>query len=161
MKRYIPMVLVIVGFSCARVPEAGSIAGEVVEVGAFELGPGKPGTREAHFTTHGNVFFARLGLQFGFRFKLKNVPAGTTINLETVVTHPPIVDMRGKTRIRYELLTIIPVTNGSATSVTGYKFDRPEEMTPGVWTFQHSFRGKPLITQSFMIRAPDTGIASQ
>lgn len=29
---------------------AGDITGEVVEVGTFELGPGRPGMRETHFT---------------------------------------------------------------------------------------------------------------
>jgi uncharacterized protein DUF3859 len=137
---------------CERAEEAVSPTGKVVESGLFELGPGEPGTREVHFTEHGNVFAARLGLRFGFRFTLANVPDGATIDLMTVVTHPPIRNKNGETETHYELITTIPVTKGSAMSVTGYSFDRPEEMTPGVWTFTHSFHGKTLVTQSFTIR---------
>ena len=48
---------------CGRAPER-DITAEVVEFGVFVSGPGQPGTREAHFTAHGDVFTARLGLQF-------------------------------------------------------------------------------------------------
>jgi hypothetical protein len=140
---------------CERAPRAGAITGEVVEVGTFELGPGKPGTRETHFTAHGTDFVARLGLAFGFRCKLENVPDGPTITVKTVVTHPPMTNARRETKTRYELLTTMPVRNGVAMTVTGYSFDRPEEVTPGVWTFEHSLGGKTLVKQSFTILAPD------
>src|SRR6266508_4348217 len=136
MKRYKLSALVIVSFlvMCGQASDVGDVTGKIVEFGEFELAPGRPGTRKAHFTTHGDVFTARLGLQFGFRFTLENVPDAPTIDLKTFVTHPPIVKSDGKTETRYALLTTIPVANRSAMSVTGYSFDRVQEMTPGVWT---------------------------
>jgi hypothetical protein len=159
MRRTILAACVIASFlaTCERAPRASSITARVVEVGAFETGPGKPGSRETHFTAPGHEFVARLGLKFGFRFRLDNVPDGATIDLKTVVTHPPITNARGEMQTRYTLITTIPVRNGTAMSVTGYSFDRPGEMTPGVWTFEHSYRGKILVTQSFTIRAADAG----
>jgi hypothetical protein len=138
---------------CGAKTGNGRIAAEVTDAGTFELGPGKPGTRESHFTAQGDVFTARLGLKFGFRFILRNVP-GATIDLQTAVTHPPFPDKAGVIRTHYELITTVHVTDGSASGVTGYSFDRPEEMAVGVWTFEHSYHGKTLVKQSFRIRAP-------
>ena len=154
MRRFVPVLLVIAALlpMCKPAPERGDIESKIVDVGTFTLGPGKPSTRESHFTEQGTVFTARLGLRFGFRFMMRNVPGGNSIDLKTTVTHPPITDAHGKTTTHYELITTLPVTNGMASAVTGYSFDRPEEMTPGIWTFTHSYRGKTVVTQSFMIR---------
>ena len=116
---------------CERAPAAGAVTGKVLEYGLFEFGPGKPGSRQTRFTSRGDVIVARLGAQFGFRFRLDNVPGGPTIDLETFVTHPTILMPEGNIRRRYALVTTVPVTGASATAVTGYKFDRPAEMTPG------------------------------
>jgi hypothetical protein len=51
-------------------------------------------------------------------------------------------------------LTTIPTKNGTAVSVTGYGFDRPEEMVPGVWTFEHKLHGRTLVRQSFTVILP-------
>ena len=154
-RRPILTVLLITCFLtvCGRAGEAGDIKAKIVEFGTFVLGPGQPGTRQTYFTAHGDVFTARLGLHFGFRFTLNNVPDIQTIDLQTVVTHPPITDKNGQTSTRYELITTLPVSDSFADSVTGYSFDRPGEMTPGVWTFTHSFHGRTVVTKSFTIRA--------
>jgi hypothetical protein len=153
-KRSLP---VLVAASCLLACGASStrdnaVTGRVVEFGVFELGPGPPGSREVRFTEHGDVITPRLGLHFGFRFTVTKAPDRPTLDLETFVTHPPIPDKAGKIETHYELLTTIPVANRSATSVTGYSFDRPEEMAPGVWTFEHRYHGKTLVTKSFMVR---------
>jgi hypothetical protein len=140
---------------CRRVPDRARVTAEILEVGTFEFGPGEPGAREVRFTSHGDVIIARLGSRFGFRFRLNNVP-GDSIEMKTLVTHPPIQQPKGETRTRYAVLTTVPAKNGYATSVTGYSFDRPEEMTPGVWTFSHTYRGETLVKQSFTVRASGT-----
>jgi hypothetical protein len=141
---------------CGQARDSG-VVGEVVELGVFELGPGEPGTREARFTSHGNAITPRLGARFGFRFTVKNLPDTETLELKTFVTHPPIANRDGEVKTRYALLSIIPVKNGAAMSVTGYSFDRVEEMTPGVWTFTHTYQGRTLVTQSFTVLAPKDG----
>jgi hypothetical protein len=85
---------------------------------------------------------------------VKNLPDTATVDLKTYVTHPPISGKDGEVKTRYALLTTIPVKNGTAMSVTGYSFDRAEEMTPGVWTFTHKYQERTLITQSFTVLAP-------
>jgi hypothetical protein len=138
---------------CERVANP-DITADVLDVGTFEYGPGEPGSRDVRFTSHGNIIVARLATRFGFRFRLNNVP-GDSIELKTFVTHPPIKQPSGETRTRYALLTTVPAKDGSATSITGYSFDRPDEMTPGAWTFVHSYRGKTLVQQSFTVRASE------
>jgi hypothetical protein len=139
--------------TCGQAPK-DNVVGKVVEVGVFELGPGEPGTREARFTSHGNVITPRLGSQFGFRFTVKNLPDTATVDLKTYVTHPPFANKEGEVKTRYALLTTIPVKNGTSMSVTGYSFDRSEEMTPGEWPFTHTSQGRTLVTQSFTVVAP-------
>ncbi len=148
-------MLVAVTTRCERIVRSNNVTAELLEVGTFVPGPGQPGTRETHFTSHGDVVVPRLGSGFGFRFSVNNVP-GDSIELKTFVTHPPIKQRNGETETRYALLTTIPARNGSATSVTGYTFDRPEEMTPGVWTFVHTYRGRTLVKQSFTVRTAET-----
>ena len=147
----VALVLAGVLVDCQRLSSSNDVTAELLEVGAFVPGPGQPGTRETNFISHGDVIVPRLGTGFGFRFKLNNVPADS-IELKTFVTHPPIKQRSGETETRYAVLTTIPAKNGSAISVTGYTFDRPDEMTPGVWTFVHVYRGRTLIQQSFTVR---------
>jgi hypothetical protein len=138
--------------SCSRANDA-PVTAEVMEAGAFKLGPGQPGARETHFITQTHNIDARLGTGFGFRWKLTNVPDRPTFDVQTAVTHPPFRTKRGELETHYELVTTVPVRDGVAMSVTGYNFDHPEELAPGVWTFTHSLHGKPLVTQSFTVRA--------
>ena len=131
---------------------ADRIVAKVIEVGTFEVGPGQPGSRETHFTTHSNSVTARLGSKFGFRFTLNNLPRVASFDLKTAVTHPAFRNKDGNIETHYELITTVPVENGSSTSVTGYSFDHPEELAPGVWTFEHSYHGKTLVKQTFTVR---------
>jgi hypothetical protein len=150
MKRslHATLLFMVVCAACTRAP----VVGAVTDFGVFELGAGEPGTRQARFTERTHVIVPRLGRQFGFRFKLENVPhSATAIDLETYVTHPPIRMPNGQIRTHYELLTTIPARDGVAMSVTGYSFDRPQEMSPGVWTFEHRYHGKALVKQSFTV----------
>lgn len=133
---------------------ADRITGKIIEVGTFEFGPGQPGHRETHFTSHGDVITARLGSKFGFRFTLNNLPDAPSFDLKTAVTHPSFTNKEGTTETHYELTTTVPVANGSSTSITGYSFDHPEELVPGVWTFEHSYRGKILVKQAFTVQGP-------
>jgi uncharacterized protein DUF3859 len=137
---------------CKPADKANNMTVELLEFGAFELGPGKPGSREVRFTSHDHVIVPRLGSGFGFRFRLNHVPDAKSIDLSTVVTHPPFRDRDGETSTHYALVTTVPINNGSAASVTGYSFDRPEEMTPGRWTFEHSFRGQTLMKEWFTVQ---------
>jgi hypothetical protein len=140
--------------------------GEVVEFGTFELaGPqitipnaqtldgAERNAPVARFTRQTDKVPAEIGVQFGFRFKLTNMPAAGTIDLKTIVKHPPIKNAQGVVQREYALTTMLPITDGHVSEVTGYSLDRPEELVLGVWTFEHWYRDEKLVSQSFTVVA--------
>jgi hypothetical protein len=144
----------------------GEIKGEVIEFGTFELaGPqltipnaktldgAERNAPAARFTRQTDKIPAQVGTQFGFRFKLTNLPAVGSVDLKTIVKHPPIKDEKGVVEREYTVTTTLPVTDGYVSEVTGYSLDRPEELVPGVWIFEHWYRGRKLVTQTFSVVA--------
>jgi hypothetical protein len=142
--------------------------GEVIEFGTFELaGPQRtvPNAKTldgaernapaVHFTRQTDKIPAQVGIQFGFRFKLTNIPEARTVDLKTIVKHPPIKNEQGVIEREYTLTTTLPVTDGFVSEVTGYSFDRPEELVAGVWVFEHWYLGEKLVSQSFTVVASD------
>lgn len=142
--------------------------GEVIEFGTFELvGPQVSSANAqtldglernapmARFTRQTDKVPAKIGMQFGFRFKLTNVPEASSVELKTIVKHPPIKNEEGVVEREYTLTTTLTVTDGHVSEVTGYSLDRPEELVPGVWVFEHWYRGEKLVSQSFTVVAPN------
>jgi hypothetical protein len=141
--------------------------GQVLEFGTFELvGPQQtvPNARTpdgaernapgARFTRQTDKIPAEAGVQFGFRFKLTNLPEAGTVDLKTIVKHPPIKDDKGVVQRGYTVTTTLPVTDGYVSEVTGYGLDRPEELMTGAWVFEHWYGGKKLVSQAFTVVAP-------
>ena len=142
--------------------------GEVLEFGTFELaGPqvtipnaqtldgAERNAAAARFARQTDKVPAKIGVQFGFRFKLTNIPEAKTVDLKTIVKHPPIKNEQGVIEREYTLTTTLPVTDGYVSEVTGYSLDRSEELVPGVWVFEHWYRGEKLVSQSFTVVASD------
>ena len=142
--------------------------GEVTEFGTFTLvgrqvDVPNPGTldgaerhaRGARFTRQTDQIPAQIGVQFGFRFKLTNIPEPKTVALQTIVKHPPIKSEQGVIEHEYKVTTTLPVMKGNVSQVTGYSLDRPEELVPGVWVFEHWYRGEKLVSQSFTVVTTD------
>ena len=142
--------------------------GEVIEFGTFELaGPqltvpnaktldgAERNAPAARFTRQTDKIPAQVGIQFGFRFKLTNLQEASSVDLKTIVKHPPIKNEKGVVEREYTLTTTLTVTDGYVSEVTGYSLDRPEELVPGVWVFEHWYRGQKLVSQSFTVVAPD------
>src|SRR5262249_26597733 len=82
--------------------------GEVIEFGTFELvGPqatapnvktldgAERNAPAARFNRQTDKIPAQLGVQFGFRFKLTNIPEAGSVDLKTIVKHPPIKNEQG------------------------------------------------------------------
>ncbi|MDR3402653.1 MAG: DUF3859 domain-containing protein [Chthoniobacter sp.] len=142
--------------------------GEVLEFGTFELtGPvttvtnGKtPDGREqnspgAQFDQHTNKIPARLGIGFGFRFKLTDLPEADSVDLDTIVKHPPFKDQHGIIKREFRLTTTLGVVNHTVSEVSGYGLERPEELVPGQWTMEHWYHGRKLVSQTFQVLPPD------
>jgi hypothetical protein len=141
--------------------------GEVIEFGTFELvGPqvtapnaqtldgAERNAPAARFTRQTDKIPAESGVLFGFRFKLTNILEARSVDLKTIVKHPPIKNEKGVVEQGYTVTTTLPVKNGYVSEVSGYSLDRPEELVPGVWVFEHWYRGEKLVSQSFTVVAP-------
>lgn len=165
--KLLPFVLIsLVASTFAAEPNAKP-KGQVLEFGTFELvGPqqtvpnaktldgAERNAAAARFTRQTDKIPAEAGVQFGFRFKLTNLPESGTVDLKTIVKHPPIKDEKGVVQRGYTVTTTLPVTDGYVSEVSGYSLDRPEELVPGAWVFEHWYGGKKLVSQAFTVVAP-------
>jgi hypothetical protein len=89
------------------------------------------------FTRQTDKIPAEIGIQFGFRFKFTNIPEAKSVDLKTIVKHPPIKNEQGVVEHEYTLTTTLPVTDGYVSETTGFSLGQPEELVPGVWVFEH------------------------
>ncbi len=78
---------------------------------------------------------AKLGVHFGFRYRVDGASAGQVVEIRKVVQFPTSITPRGTQRpvAAYEHTSKRQV---GATSFTGYGFDHPHELVQGSWTFQ-------------------------
>jgi len=118
------------------------------------------GSREAAVTPGGVEFLAhprasveqtehvpgRLGVMFGVVHRFEGIPAGGFI--AAVIRHPPLSAKEGGTRT-HSLLRKEP-----ASSATGFRFDRAEEIVPGEWTFEFQYQSHILCRKTFVVEKP-------
>lgn len=141
--------------------------GQVLEFGLIEL----VGTRQraanpktldgeqqnaegARFTEQTDRIPATPGVQFGFRYKITGVTEQGTAEFKKVVTHPPIKNDKGEVERQYSTTETLPTKNGYVSEVSGYSLDRPEELVPGVWTFELWYHGQKMVSQTFTVYTP-------
>ena len=141
--------------------------GQVLEFGLLELiGPqqrvanaktldGEQQNAEgARFTEQTDRIPATPGVLFGFRYKITGVTEQGTAEFKKVVTHPPIKNEKGEIERQYSTTETLPAKNGYVSEVSGYSLDRPEELVPGVWTFELWYHGQKVVSQTFTVYAP-------
>lgn len=158
--------------ACAFAPRIGLSAdpapqpakAEILEYGRFELTGEKEKVANAN-TLDGNAQYATgarfvektnrvpatLGTQFGFRYKITGVTEEGTAPFKMVIVHPPIKNAKGEIERRYTVDESLPVKDGIVSEVSGYGLERPEELVPGVWTFEIWYKGKRMVTQTFTV----------
>jgi hypothetical protein len=93
---------------------------------------------------------AHLGVNFGFRFRIIG-KKGTTVTLKkvTLIPQPGIQNPKtGETRVRSELS--LEKTIGEKY-YSGYGFDSPWEIVPGIWTIEFWDGDRKLAAQSFNV----------
>jgi hypothetical protein len=97
---------------------------------------------------------ARLGDEFGFRYRVVGAPKGAKVPMKIVTIYPgeglrnPKAD---KPTQREELDTDRPI---GRVLYESYHFDHDWEMMPGVWTFEIWYEGKKLAEQKFTVSKP-------
>ncbi|HXH64463.1 MAG TPA: DUF3859 domain-containing protein [Mariprofundaceae bacterium] len=97
---------------------------------------------------------ARLGTQFGLRFKLLGEPDGAQVTLKEVWIFPPAgLRPPEANEAIHQIQRNITVTMGK-TRYLSYKFDDPWELIPGTWTHELWYQGRKVVSQRFTVGQP-------
>jgi hypothetical protein len=94
---------------------------------------------------------ARAGLRFGIEYRIVGEPAGGIISLKRTTIYPEggvRNPSTGTTAMRDEAVEPHEV---GAVNYSGFRFDDPWEMVPGIWTIELSHGGKTLASESFTV----------
>jgi hypothetical protein len=94
-------------------------------------------------------------VRFGFGFTLSGPRVGEVVELRFVRRYPPqgVVDPRTGERVLREE-SGLRLAVGQSDHFVGYIFNRPEEIVPGVWTFELWHKDAPLLSKSFTVYEP-------
>ena len=95
----------------------------------------------------------RLGIHFGFRYKIKGSAKGVAkLRMVTLIPQPGIRNpTTGRTSVRNEYVEAKPI---GSTQYTGYTFDNPWEIVVGTWTKEIWDGDRKLASQSFNVVKP-------
>ena len=93
---------------------------------------------------------ARLGVHFGFRYRLNGAPAGQVVELRKVTKFPTAMQPPGADRPITRAEQVYSRQIGTI-SFTGYAFDEASEQVPGAWAFQMWFGGRMLSEMKFTV----------
>lgn len=121
----------------SETPDAGAVSGRTMVVKNTELAAA---TRTVP---------ARVGVDFGFHFKIVGEPNGATVQVKKVthVPHPGIRNPQGgSARLRGEILSSEKI---GQVGYKGYGFDDAWEVVAGTWTFELWVGDKMFVSQSF------------
>jgi hypothetical protein len=124
---------------------AQSAVVELEEVGTYTLGPPDRPVSGAVFHQITTTIPVRLGVCFGFCFRIEGGPDGRPVTLRQVrkFPHPGI---GGQTRNE----SVLNAKFG-ARAIMGWCLDKNEELVPGMWIFE-VWQGQRLLTsQAFSV----------
>jgi hypothetical protein len=133
------------------VPEYGLYTAEVEHIGTDSSGIAQQGLGNIVHETTTRTVPARLGVHFGFRYRIVGAPNGAPVEVTKVTTFPPAGVLKPGTAEptrgdRYSFTRRI-----GETSYTDYSFDNPWELVPGTWTMTLSVNGEVLASESFTV----------
>ena len=93
---------------------------------------------------------ARLGVTFGFDFKIEGAPTGMPLALKAVTRFPPpgMVNAKGErfTQNEYDGRVLIGAPNSRS-----FTFEEPWEMVPGIWIFEFHDQSRKIGEKSFEV----------
>ena len=93
---------------------------------------------------------ARLGVTFGFDFRIEGGPAGVPLSILAVTRFPPPGMVNGKgerfQQNEYDGRVVV-----GAPSSRSFTFEEPWEMVPGIWTFEFHHHGRMVGEKSFEV----------
>lgn len=163
------LALAILGFSSGALAAPAEKIQATIEAAGL-LSPGEDAVRRDADLPGGfenytpNAFVSRKtdtipaarGKGFGFRFTVRGLPAGTTVRLRKVVSHPTMRRPDGSTSTGYETALELPVGHdGSVTATEGYSLDDDFELLPGPWRIEIWLGDRKLVGKTFnLVPAP-------
>jgi hypothetical protein len=99
---------------------------------------------------------AVMDIRFAFAFSITNIPAANgQTKLTKIVRHPKMFKPDGTVSEGFTFQQPVFIQNGGAVTDTGYGFDHPYELVPGIWDFTMKYQGTTLCTQRFLVYKPD------
>lgn len=152
---------ILLGLYCAT---GGAIAADLKIVDAKEVWSGVyegrlDWTHQPRLVEETSHIPGRLDLRFGTYFTVPTEPANARglvrLRYKTMMPAPGVRDFRTGQMTR-EIDRIEECILGRPC-LTGYIFESPDEIIPGEWRFTVSFRGKELISKSFIVETSSDG----
>ena len=104
------------------------------------------------FVVTTNQIPAKIGVRFGFKYEIANVPAPDgVVEITKIVKHPVITKPDGTTAKGFTFVEKQPVTGGRVVAWTGYGLDHDYELVTGDWEFEMQFAGQTVCKQKFTV----------
>jgi hypothetical protein len=94
---------------------------------------------------------AAVGVHFGIYFKIAADPAEGILTVLSTTSVPEPGLPGGSTAVRQRVVTDRPQCVLGKPCLVGFEFEREDEILPGEWQFEVSFRGKTLIEHRFTV----------
>lgn len=143
------LLVAAVAATSAQTPRVDEVV--ILEAGTYEAGP----ANSLQLVEARTDITARIGTKFGFRYVLRGPPSPLPVEIMLVTRLPQrggqLDPSTGRPRFRIE-----DRISGSvgAEKISGYSFDAPWEIAPGIWIFEIWIAGNKLAEQRFNIARP-------
>jgi hypothetical protein len=153
----------LIGYGCAAAPpKAENLSAKILDYGIYNeevreiikdesVPGGTRGSARYSLIEETNKIPAKLGISFGFRYKLYGVPEKSKLKFKRLFFFPKqgLTDKgKGRTYYKAQLDDELIVRE---TMEIGYKFEHPWELVPGKWSFQVWYEGKKLAEKTFTV----------
>ena len=104
------------------------------------------------FLEHTNRVVARKGITFGFRYRLTEVQTNSPLDVEMLVSYPPLTFGNGERAAqRRPLLVRFRPGDVTRAHFAGFTFDQEFEMVPGEWTVALRYKGRDILNKKFNV----------
>jgi len=127
-----------------------------IEVGVTQKGIVRSQTSGIKQLEATRKVLARIGVEFGFRYKLLGVREGSLVPITIIARFPPPGVLGRSTQLPVTADGYTQVTTAGREDFLTWTFEMKSDLVPGIWTFEIWSDGKKLTEQNFEIILPPT-----
>lgn len=127
-----------------------------VEVGMTRQGIVRSQTGGIRHLETTRKVLGRLGVEFGFRYRLVGPRPGTALPLTIVAKFPPPGVLARDSQKPIQKDDYVDLTTAGKEDFLTWTFEMRSDLVPGIWTFEIWSGGKKLTEQSFEVILPPT-----